>query len=219
MLDLFSAPNVDEYVDGLREEVQRVLSESGGEWSKNAINDMLRVDSTIRETMRISTLGDVGLRRQVKSPAGIDLGDDVHLPQGVTVVVPAYAIQTDAAFYGANAGEWDAFRFSRPREAHLAQVRAADGEDEKKRLERALEQKNQSLIAYGSDFLSFGHGRHACPGRFFASQEMKLMVAHIVSKYDVKIQGGRPQNRHINGASIPTDDAEIMIRLRSPVKA
>nr|POE56583.1 ent-kaurene oxidase [Quercus suber] len=218
LLDLFSSAHAADYVSGLREEVQRVLSESGGAWSKNAINDMLRVDSTIRETMRISTLGDVGLRRQVTAPAGIDLGDDVHLPPGVTVVVPAHAIQTDAAFYGATAGEWDAFRFSRPREAHLAQVRgaaAAGDADETRRLERALEQKNQSLIAYGSDFLSFGHGRHACPGRFFASQEMKLMMAHIVMTYDVRIDGGRPPNRAINGASIPTDDAEIMIRLRS----
>lgn len=217
LLDLFSSPDREDYVAGLREEVERVLHESGGQWSKNAINSMHRVDSTIRETMRVSSLGDIGMKRQVTDPAGIDLSGGLHIPAGVRLATPNRAIHTDPAFYGENASSWDGFRFSKPREAYLEQV--TDAGDRPDRLKSVLEQKNQGLIATSSDFLSFGHGRHACPGRFFASQEMKLMLAHIVMNYDIKIDGGRPKNMEINGASVPTNEAEMQIRLRSKTVA
>ena len=63
-------------------------------------------------------------------------------------------------------------------------------------------------------FLPFGHGRHSCPGRFFASQEMKLMLAHIVMNYDVKIDGPRPKNIEIKGAAFPDAKAKLLVRLR-----
>lgn len=34
----------------------------------------------------------------------------------------------------------------------------------------------------------------ACPGRFFASQEMKMFFAHVVLNYDVKLPGKRIKN-------------------------
>ena len=36
----------------------------------------------------------------------------------------------------------------------------------------------------------FGGGRHICPGRFFASSELKLCLAHILTKYDVRLKDG-----------------------------
>lgn len=231
VLDLFASPHREEYVQGLREEVERVLRESGGEFTKNAINNMHRVDSTIRETMRYSSLGDLGMRREVIAKEGITLSGGIHIPKGARIAAPNQAIHTDPTFYGENANEWDGFRFSKPREAYLSQVDQASGDAD--RLKNVLEQKNQGLIATGEDFLSFGHGRyvrvhlnlsirntadqarrHACPGRFFASQEMKLMIAHIVMNYDIKIEGGRPKNTEINGASIPPTEFEIQVRLR-----
>jgi len=34
-------------------------------------------------------------------------------------------------------------------------------------------------------FLSFGGGRHQCPGRFFATMEIKCIVSALLSKYDI----------------------------------
>ena len=65
MMDIYSSPNRDEYVAGIREETEQVLQKHNGEWSKDAVNDLLRVDSIIRETMRVSGLGDIGLPRIV----------------------------------------------------------------------------------------------------------------------------------------------------------
>lgn len=214
LLDLYSSPHKDEYVTGLREEVERVLRESGGEWTKTAINSMYRVDSAIRESMRYSDLGDIGIKREVIDPKGIDLSGGIHIPYGVRIASPNHAIHRESSFYGDNANEWDAFRFSRPREAYLEQVEAAGSDPD--RLDRVLEQKNQGLIATGADFLSFGHGRHSCPGRFFASQEMKLMLAHIVMEYDIEVVGGeRPPNMLMNGACIPSQTAQLRVKLRS----
>lgn len=43
---------------------------------------------------------------------------------------------------------------------------------------------------------------------------MKLMIAHIVMNYDIKIDGGRPPNNLMNGSSTPPANAEIQVRLR-----
>lgn len=32
----------------------------------------------------------------------------------------------------------------------------------------------------------FGHGKHACPGRFFAANEIKILLCHMLLKYDWK---------------------------------
>jgi cytochrome P450 len=35
-------------------------------------------------------------------------------------------------------------------------------------------------------YFQFGYGRHACPGRFFAANEIKMMVANFVLAYDMR---------------------------------
>ncbi|KAJ7670599.1 cytochrome P450 [Mycena polygramma] len=50
------------------------------------------------------------------------------------------------------------------------------------------------MVSTGTDHLVFGHGKHACPRRFFAAAELKTMLVHILMNYDVKakIEGVRP---------------------------
>lgn len=43
------------------------------------------------------------------------------------------------------------------------------------------------------EFKSFGHGRHACVGTFFAASTL-LKLAYIVLNYDFEVQGKRPEN-------------------------
>ena len=44
--------------------------------------------------------------------------------------------------------------------------------------------------------LNFGYGKSACPGRFFASLVLKIMVSKLLNEYDFAFQPGtgRPQN-------------------------
>ncbi|CAK1357849.1 unnamed protein product [Cercospora beticola] len=212
LLDIYGSPDAENYVAGLREECERVLAEFGGVWTKDAVNKLIRVDSAIRETMRYTALADINLKRLITASNGITLSNGMHIPYGTRVAWSSYDVHQGQERYPERPHEYDAFRFSRPREDYLERVKA--GEDPE-RLQRVLEQKNTALIAVGNDWMSFGHGRHACPGRFFASQEMKLMVAHVVMNYDIKCEGGRPANVLINGSCVPSPTAELQIKLRS----
>lgn len=46
---------------------------------------------------------------------------------------------------------------------------------------------SMTLPATSSTFLAWGHGKHACPGRFFASSVMKLVLAHFVLNFDFRL--------------------------------
>ncbi|KAF9900592.1 hypothetical protein BX616_002554 [Lobosporangium transversale] len=43
--------------------------------------------------------------------------------------------------------------------------------------------KPKAAVKVGPDFLPFGLGRHACPGRFMAIMEIKIIGALIVTKF------------------------------------
>jgi cytochrome P450 len=65
------------------------------------------------------------------------------------------------------------------------------------------------------DSLHFGHGKSACPGRWFASNELKLMLAIIIRDYDIALPEGetvRPPNI-IRGTQMRADTSK-QIRLR-----
>ena len=57
LLDLFSSKPSEGFVDGLREESERVLAGTKGTWTKEAVAKLVRVDSTIKESMRFSDIG------------------------------------------------------------------------------------------------------------------------------------------------------------------
>ena len=65
-----------------------------------------------------------------------------------------------------------------------------------------------------ADFIAFGHGRHACPGRFFAANVLKLMLAHIIVTYDVKLEGGRPEDVWYVASCMPNPKGEVTFRKR-----
>lgn len=65
LLDMYSHPDAAMYVAGLREECERVSAEHNGTFPKDAVNKLVRVDSVIRETMRITTLAFYGMKRTV----------------------------------------------------------------------------------------------------------------------------------------------------------
>ncbi|KXS95203.1 hypothetical protein AC578_6928 [Pseudocercospora eumusae] len=186
IFELYSSPRVEEYIAGLREEVERVLEAHDGKWSKAAVSELHRIDSTIRESMRCNEFSVFSVARIITAPNGIELTDGLHIPYGTKIAAPNIGIHSDPANYE-NPDEYNAFRFSSTKE---------------------------SLVMTSESALHFGYGRHACPGRFFAAQEMKLMLAYIVMNYDVKIVGSGPRKLDIKAMAIPDAEAKIMIRRR-----
>jgi cytochrome P450 len=70
-------------------------------------------------------------------------------------------------------------------------------------------------VTVTKDFMAFGYGRHACPGRFFAANEIKLIMARILLDYDLKMPGDKTERyKNIqNGVDeLPDTTGEIMVR-------
>jgi cytochrome P450 len=94
-----------------------------------------------------------------------------------------------------DADKFDGFRFSRMRE-DAARAGHNDVEvDSKEKATAGI--VRQQMVSTAPDHIIFGHGRHACPGRFFVAMEGKTMLAHILLNYDVKadVEGVRPPNQ------------------------
>lgn len=53
------------YVEGIREEATRVITENGGIVTESTLTGMVRLDSAIRESLRVAGFGITGLARKV----------------------------------------------------------------------------------------------------------------------------------------------------------
>ena len=64
--------------------------------------------------------------------------------------------------------------------------------------------------------LHFGYGKWACPGRFFAMYEIKLILAYLLLKYEFKFprEGERPENLSAHKYVFPDQDAHVLFRER-----
>jgi len=65
--------------------------------------------------------------------------------------------------------------------------------------------------------LNFGHGSNSCPGRIFASLEIKIILVRLIMDYDWKLPEGqgRPENLRAHEFIFPNPDAEILVRKRT----
>jgi cytochrome P450 len=139
--------------------------------------------------------------RIVRKP--LTLSDGTRLAVGTHLAMPTDAMLSDPALLpagGADPGTFDAFRYSRAREDPSKPENA---------------QKFQ-LATTEATSLPFGHGKHACPGRFFASSEAKLILCHLLLMYDFRYPEGqgRPQNWLFSENLAPDPNARVLIRKR-----
>ncbi|KAJ7859036.1 cytochrome P450 [Mycena olivaceomarginata] len=199
LLDIWSAPNSEELVAALREEAERVHYEHNGEWTKAAVAKLHRLDSAIRESARISGVGGTAMARRVCSDNGITLPNGLVVPKNATVGVSMDGLHFDEAYYDCM-NEFDAFRFSRAREE--------PGCGEKPHT-------NEDLITTSVHWLPFSHGIHACPGRFFAANNIKMILAQILLNYDIQPFPSRPPNISLGDISVVPVEAKMMIRRRN----
>lgn len=127
----------------------------------------------------------------------ITLSDGTVIPKGATIVVSAHTFMDEAVY--PNADHFDGYRFYN------------------KRLEPGS-QHNYQLVTTSSQHFAFGYGVHACPGRFFAVNESKILLIHLLLKYDWKFKEGRkrPKNMEFCIESIPDPTVELLFRSRQP---
>ncbi|KAF2008612.1 ent-kaurene oxidase [Aaosphaeria arxii CBS 175.79] len=183
-----------ELVEELRREIVEVLSAGG--WKKTSLYNLKLMDSVLKESQRVRPAGTLVMQR--KATRTTKLPDGSTLAKGQRCAVDSFGPSGMASseVYD-NPSAFDPHRFER--------MRGQPGLDSK-----------AHLVATGPAHLGFGHGQHSCPGRFFASNELKVALCHLLIDYEWRFADGYTPKRMENGFMLGTDpEARILLRRRS----
>ncbi|KAI1787001.1 cytochrome P450 [Ganoderma leucocontextum] len=177
----------------LREEIEASISVDG--CTSTAMGNMWKLDSILRETLRYHGIALVSMLRQAAKD--ITLSDGARVPKGTLVQAAAYPLHRDDS-YLENAKTFDPFRY--------AHMRSVGGESS----------KHCQSPTTSPDYIPFGHGQHACPGRYFAANTLKAILAHIIVNYDLKLggDGSRPPDRYLVGHVLPAPGGRVLFKKR-----
>ncbi|KAM7207919.1 cytochrome p450 [Naviculisporaceae sp. PSN 640] len=201
VLDLLASDSEFNTISALREEFKRVIYSDGGnsdKWTKAKLASLTKTDSLGRETMRLHTFAGRSVFRKVLVD-NLQTPDGTVLPKGTMFSLLAKAPHLDSDIYQ-DPLKFDPFRFSRMREIH------------------GPSSPPVSFVTASTDYLPFGHGKHACPGRFILDFELKMFFCYLLRGYDVEwpeqYGGKRPPNYYLTEACFPPKGARIRIRKR-----
>lgn len=77
------------------------------------------------------------------------------------------------------------------------------------------QETHAQLVSPSPEHLGFGLGTHVCPGRFFAANETKIFLCHMLLTYDFRLADGTiPKHRRYGFALHADPRAKIAIRRR-----
>ncbi|KAG6831013.1 hypothetical protein H0H92_013200 [Tricholoma furcatifolium] len=171
------------YLDILRDEIQQHLnisSESGTSysWALEDLDKCIKLDSFLKESLRLNGLGAISLPRKALVP--LNLPDGTFLPVGTIVTCASTSVHLNEAHYD-DPKNFDGLRFAKMREACISS--GAD-EDENSDVK-------YRLTSAGPAFLTFGGGKHIC--RY--DEEMTLLfgarsASEKIFTYSSNIQDG-----------------------------
>ncbi|PUU81494.1 cytochrome P450 [Tuber borchii] len=185
-----------ECVQPIREEIEAVISENNGVIDRAALRKMRKTDSFFKESARgqlnVLTFG----RKILKN---VTLSDGTPLKQGTLVSAPVAMFSSDPDLLE-DPETFDGFRWYK--ESLEAESRAAH---------------NSGWTTTSAHYLTFGHGKHACPGRFFVTEEMKILLTFIILQYDIKYPEGQSRPANIQrGASLVPDPTQKLLFKKLP---
>ncbi|KAH7055785.1 cytochrome P450 [Macrophomina phaseolina] len=177
-------------VERLRQEFVEVLGK--GAWSKASLYNLKLLDSVIKESQRLKPISVLAMRREATST--VILNDGTILPKGSILGVSAHSMRDPAIYPEPNKFVGDRFL----------------------KMRQQLGSENiAQLVTTGPDHLAWGHGNHACPGRFFAAAEIKIVLVHLLLKYDFRVVKGEEPKVRVFGYALESDPAaKIEIRRR-----
>ncbi|KAF5545340.1 ent-kaurene oxidase [Fusarium mexicanum] len=191
METLFNIAQHPDLIRPLREEITNVLSTEG--LKKTALYNLKLMDSVIKESQRLRPVLLGSFRRQAMADITLPNGDMIK--KGEKIVCDTTHMWNGD--YYEEAAKFNGYRFLRMREA-------------------SDQDKHPHLVSTSFDHLGFGHGNHACPGRFFAANEIKIALCHMLLKYDWKLADGVvPKPSGFGMAYLPDLQAKLLIRRRN----
>jgi cytochrome P450 len=123
----------------------------------------------------------------------ITLPDGTYLPKNSEILVSSHPMWDEKVF--PNPESYDAHRF--------VNLRKLPGNENK-----------GQLTTTENHFLAFGRGKHECPGRFFAANEVKIAMAYALINYDIRLMGDEKPKTIVNGFELIAPGNSIQVRRR-----
>ncbi|KAF8934048.1 cytochrome P450 [Dissophora ornata] len=117
------------------------------------LKKLIKMDSFIREVLRYQLPRITATHR---ARADVTLSNGMVITKGTRATVNVHSVHQKEALQGPEPEEFRPWRFVG---------------------------KNRGAVKAGTDFVVFGLGRHVCPGRELAIQDLKVIGSLLVSKY------------------------------------
>ncbi|EDP49182.1 hypothetical protein KXX16_003034 [Aspergillus fumigatus] len=174
-----------ELIEPLREEVVSVVGNRG--LHRHSLRKLTLMESVMKETQRLEPAVIIGMFRLAKEK--VTLKDGTVVPKGTNIAF-ANDLRFDPEMY-LEPETFDGYRFQRMRE-------------DPAKIDLAPFTKTRM------SHLAFGHGKHACPGRFLACDEAKLILCHILLNYDIRAVEGSPPELRARGMFVQLDPGAMM---------
>ncbi|KAF3023107.1 hypothetical protein E8E14_013516 [Neopestalotiopsis sp. 37M] len=186
MTDLLEHPDM---IEPLRNEISAVIGTEG--LNKASLSKLELVDSVLKESQRLKPAQIALMHRRVMED--VQLKDGTELRAGSNVAVSAERMWDSTVHEDPDI--FDGYRYYNMRRNGKA--------------------AGCQLVNTSIDHMGFGHGRHACPGRFFAADESKIILSHLLLKYDWKMSSEqKPVQRIFGFFSSPDDTIKAAMKRR-----
>ncbi|KAF3927466.1 hypothetical protein ABW21_db0208738 [Orbilia brochopaga] len=196
--------------DLLRDELLRVFPPPH-EFNKRYMQRLYNMDAFLKETLRLSLVGAAHSERLVTAKGGYTTKSGLYLPCGTAFSFPGKPRMADPEVFESPL-EHRHVRFYR------GDVAAVDEDvddiiytEKASTIDRKLD---RYMVTVTEDFPVFGVGTHACPGRFFAANELRILVAWFLLRYELKPITERPANTWFLLIDIMNTTAKLQIRER-----
>ncbi|RHZ70121.1 hypothetical protein Glove_275g15 [Diversispora epigaea] len=151
--------------DDIYEEQVRIDKECNGELSSQLINKMVKLDSFVRESLRNTIPVAASPHRCLET---YTLKNGMTIPKGRVVQTYIMDIHYNTTTYGPEPRTFLPYH--------------------------GLE-NNLSASKTDKNYFIFGSGRHACPGRFFAVNEIKVGLHKLILNYHIKTPSGKTEKK------------------------
>ena len=184
--DLVACPR---FLEEIREEIRTKHEEVSGKWNIEAYNCLEKLDSAMKETVRLApgtylVYGRVMLNNHT-------LSDGLELKKGQFICVSGYSRAMDDHIFP-NPKDYDALRaYNQNLPDHRARPFS-------------------NVLA---DDYRWGAGRWACPGRYIATLMAKIILVKLLDEYDFQfVDHKRPSNALLHEFVFFHPDTEILMR-------
>ncbi|RAL04538.1 cytochrome P450 [Aspergillus ibericus CBS 121593] len=181
-----------EYIESLRKEIEYGRSITD---SEDYLDHLPLLDGFLRESARLNALDALTVQRMTLTP--YTFSDGTYVPAGNLVAIPQAAVMQDSRYY-ADPTEFNPYRFM------------------------AVDERDGSMRAFPKytdirwNFPYWGSAKRACPGRWYVSRTLKLVLAHLIMEYDIKLSDlGAPRSFVWTTAIVPRTSTMITLRERA----